>query len=486
METSNKRRKLPARDGPSVIINVLSDDTLALISSYLPKTSVLLFAAAMTAPSSAWSKKRKPSKSSKAIVSSIKSMHPPASLLESLVIVDVGDPPVEDKSSRESRRIYLRRKREWKSKSRQRDQEKTCFEEQLIPYYEDNGWGTLDFIDIGHTLASKLNDADLGAMLACIDAKSNLKRLKLTHCLGIVGDGLDVLRGSTVLESIDASLVAQFERPKLFKGAATLSDKVVLGVLNDILTEEENVFRLLRVPLSWCKEYLVAIGCNLLEYMDGNEVGGDYQDDSDTTSDDDSDESKKLTALDKFLDKQEYECLMVPISLCCYFNLTCTPEEFCKSLKTREDSSPIEQCFKKCRYYTRSTNENFSFCTECSKVYCNGCCDAYQCDYFGCNKWACGDCTSFFLKSLIIDERFNEEKYDCVCTRDKSDIKYSCPEHREESLAEFIKDWEKDIWSCVDCLCEKVKAQEKTIDTMNQENEQLKKVIEELRGLKSK
>lgn len=330
--------------------------------------------------------------------------------------------------------------------------------------------------------------------------------------MGIVGDGLDVLRGSTVLESIDASLLAQFESPALFESAATLSDEVVLGVLNDILTEEENVFRLLRVPLSWCKEYLVAIGCIKKKHRHRPTV----ESDSDSTSDDDSEvidleekgkdsrrkgknssskedeeeESpyeKKLTALDEFLDKQEYECLMVPISLCCYFNLTCTPKKFCKRLQTRKDVNPAEQCIKKCSSYTRtrSTNENFSFCNECNKVYCNGCCDAYPCDYFGCNKWACGDCASFFLKSLI-DERFNEEKYDCICRRNKSDIKYSCPEHREECLAEFIKDWENEIWCCVDCLCEKVKAQEKTIDAMNQENEQLKKVIEELRGLKSK
>jgi len=167
METSNKRRKLPLRDDCTrITMNDLSDDTLALISSYLPKTSTLLFAVAMTAPSSSW-KKRKPSKSSKAIVSSIKPMHPPASLVESLV----GDPPV-------SGRIYLRRI-EWGGKRQQREQEKTCIEEQLIPYYEDNGWVTLDFIDIGRSLASKLNDDDLGAMLACIDAKSNLKRLKL-------------------------------------------------------------------------------------------------------------------------------------------------------------------------------------------------------------------------------------------------------------------------------------------------------------------
>ena len=57
-----------------------------------------------------------------------------------------------------------------------------------------------------------MTDKDLAAILVCIDAKNNLKRLNLTHCFGIVGTGLEPLRGSVVLEKLDLGLVRQMER----------------------------------------------------------------------------------------------------------------------------------------------------------------------------------------------------------------------------------------------------------------------------------
>lgn len=44
--------------------------------------------------------------------------------------------------------------------------------ERLIQeYYADAEWGTLDFVDIEKSLASKLTDDDIGAILLCIDAR---------------------------------------------------------------------------------------------------------------------------------------------------------------------------------------------------------------------------------------------------------------------------------------------------------------------------
>ena len=48
---------------------------------------------------------------------------------------------------------------------------------------------TLDFEDIEKSLAAKLNDEDINAILQCINAK-NLKRLKLAGCVNINGWGL--------------------------------------------------------------------------------------------------------------------------------------------------------------------------------------------------------------------------------------------------------------------------------------------------------
>ena len=48
-----------------------------------------------------------------------------------------------------------------------------------------------------------------------IDGVHKIKSLKLTNCFGITGSGLEPLRGSTVLQYIDLSLVGDHENPSI-------------------------------------------------------------------------------------------------------------------------------------------------------------------------------------------------------------------------------------------------------------------------------
>lgn len=68
-------------------------------------------------------------------------------------------------------------------------------------------WGTLDFGEIEKDLAAKLCDEDVEAALVFIEASTNVKRLKLTNCINITSSGLWPLRGSTIIEQIDLSIV---------------------------------------------------------------------------------------------------------------------------------------------------------------------------------------------------------------------------------------------------------------------------------------
>ena len=54
-------------------------------------------------------------------------------------------------------------------------------------------WEELDFEDIEKSLAAKLTDIDIRAVLHCINAKQTLKRLKPAGCVNIMGCGLDSL-----------------------------------------------------------------------------------------------------------------------------------------------------------------------------------------------------------------------------------------------------------------------------------------------------
>ena len=58
-------------------------------------------------------------------------------------------------------------------------------------------------VDFGDCrFSAKLTDADVDCILGSVDAANNLKELKLTNCIGVVGHGLESLRGSTVLKKL--------------------------------------------------------------------------------------------------------------------------------------------------------------------------------------------------------------------------------------------------------------------------------------------
>ncbi|KAL7526668.1 hypothetical protein ACHAXR_001591, partial [Thalassiosira sp. AJA248-18] len=126
---SNKRSKT----SKEVVfpIAALPQSLFGDVAAYLAEPSRALFAVAVTAPSSSWSRFKRPSAASKVILSSSSS---------------------------------------------------------------SGKWAVLDFTDIDKNLASSLSDDDIGAILTCIDAANNLKTLKLAGCVNISGRGLDHLR----------------------------------------------------------------------------------------------------------------------------------------------------------------------------------------------------------------------------------------------------------------------------------------------------
>ena len=87
----------------------------------------------------------------------------------------------------------------------------------------------LDLGDMNSELAGDklLDDIDLKAILFSIDARNNVKSLKLTGCNNIVGNGLGQIAGSDVIEQIDMG-VSNDE-------SICLSEAVVLPILNGLV-----------------------------------------------------------------------------------------------------------------------------------------------------------------------------------------------------------------------------------------------------------
>ena len=106
---------------------------------------------------------------------------------------------------------------------------------------------SLDFMDIEKGCRTRLTDGELGGLLVCTNAVNTLKSLKLTHCFGITSAGLEPLRGSTVLERIDLSLVEQHESPVIEPKPAILAKRVV-PILNSIIERDGSSLRLVQLP----------------------------------------------------------------------------------------------------------------------------------------------------------------------------------------------------------------------------------------------
>lgn len=63
-------------------------------------------------------------------------------------------------------------------------------------------WREIDFAQLEKSLALKLTNDDIFAVLSCVDAVNNLEKLNLSGCINVTGNGLEPLRGSVVMKLI--------------------------------------------------------------------------------------------------------------------------------------------------------------------------------------------------------------------------------------------------------------------------------------------
>ena len=114
-------------------------------------------------------------------------------------------------------------------------------------------WDILDFGEIEKELAAKLLDVDIQAVLLCIDAVNNVKRLKLDNLINITGAGLEPLRGSLIIEQIDLSLVGDHQNHYLHYGRPwpPVSCDFVLPILDSIIEREGCALMHLQFPIVW-------------------------------------------------------------------------------------------------------------------------------------------------------------------------------------------------------------------------------------------
>ena len=115
---------------------------------------------------------------------------------------------------------------------------------------QPNIWETLDLNDVQDIIGRRLSDFDIRGFLLCIDAVNKVKSLRLTNCVGIIGTGLEPLRGSLLLERIDLSLVGDHKSPTL-NPEPPISVNDVVPILESIIGAEGNALIQVHLPKKW-------------------------------------------------------------------------------------------------------------------------------------------------------------------------------------------------------------------------------------------
>lgn len=265
----------------------------------------------------------------------------------------------------------------------------------ILSSLQSEPWTKLDVGDLEQykvlPYSTNLTDDDLYSVLVAIDAINNLKSLQLTGCIKITGRGLEPLRGSTVIESIDLGLANCGEEPTYhcrWGKEPEISEKDVLPILDSIVAAEDNVLKFTMLPKMWrdakTAELTEFLGrYNQLLVSRGSEC-------SKCNAELTSTERLAMVANDhdsKDFGIQSYCCNMCMKNYC----YDCEKEyeeegRWNKIMVTKQLLTNCENCEKD---YCGDCVP-MDYCGKCKKHKCSSCAPVKGCD--GCGEDVCKDC----------------------------------------------------------------------------------------------
>ncbi len=466
MELSNLSLADDNDDSSIMSIYDLPEYAIREIIDYIPKTSRALLALALTTDSSLWREVHWCKSSPKSILTWFKKKKKKTG--------SSGSSSSEEKCKRPSAitKIIL--------------SAKNAEEEKL--------WEEIDFTDISEEYADvwcqcpegfsncccdvprlesklidNLSDDDIAGMLACINAVHKLKSLNLGNCFPLIGSALEPLRGSTILERIDLSLLGSIPNFDPFH-QCNLSQTVVIPVLNSIIDRQNHRLRHLQFPREWRRDVHSVESGYLADFLEKynatehqqsihcKECGANCHEClSPVREDERFDGIQHFTCYDclshycyrckdevendfllKFCDRCErWRCRdCEPMVACC-----CT-QHLNGDLARRNGSYMCQRC----------SEENK--CDMCSHVFCRGCEEdgdgLLRCN--SCDNWGCDDC----MQMMFCEHDGCEVELCLECRQDDDDEntlpfcdrchKTLCFKHRYESCKE---DWDN---CCAECL----------------------------------
>jgi len=340
-------------------------------------------------------------------------------------------------------------------------------------------WDTLDFVDIEKSLAYKLKDDDLHAVLTSINAKQTLKTLKLTNCINIIGHGLDPLRQTNVLKLLDLSLVGKYDNPSKVhydeEGHAIrdqqrnlMSPEVVLPVIDSIIASDRCALRYIVFPYMWhwrrveCAALFDGFAGRYNERFERSRLSCANCSTSNILS-------TSLGNVHPWMDRLSqynvcYDCL----------------KSICRGCAAGEWDDKLKFC-ERCQKYFCSDCVKVGECEHCSETVCRGCnktcdqCESIFCDNIclptcdSCGRGSCRDCDNVLQCSSCGDDAncrgcYNGEEYtvdECRCC--------------QEVYCSDCVPSDTGCWACMKVV--KIREQAKEIQKQAHEIEELKKKL---------
>ena len=414
--------------------NDLSADIWCDIADFLPKTSRALLAVALTAPSASFREsgwKGQPNIVSKAIISSVKDDRVISDSLINELIEDERTELLSTGKRRGSKRHgHVGINNDFRN----------SLAKQIKKYY-DSQWEVMDFVDISKSLASRLTDDDVGAVLVCIDAKNKLKRLKLTHCFNVVGIGLEPLRRSTVMEYFDLEFVRELEEPWIEIEGHKEFDEIMLcegpvfDVLDDILREKRNSLKRFQYPCKWYDNATEPDSIKRLPERIEN--------------------ASQIMRDRRFNNFASNHNAVVNKFACCLYFGTANVGPLCISLEANFLHDDANVCFF-------CGGANYSFCSCCYEILCIDCSDTNGCNV--CDVRYCAKCCR---DDEIIESRVT------FCGD------FSCPSYCSPCRLDSCKDGDNTCGECkklaFDALLEECNAKQTQVDALQMEIDKLRR-----------
>lgn len=370
------------------------DTVLASVAQYLTKTERALVAVAMTASSLAWSEskwQKRPNIASQIMIAA--------------------------KPLTESKKYNYR----------------------LQESYE---WDFFDFKDINESLARKLSDEDIGGILVCIDAVRTIKVFKVTGLFNIVGNGLEPLRGSRLLEHIDLN-PGTLEPLKLvpsggvatemsgilagMKHYSSLSEQAIVPILDSIITVEGSSLKQLNFPKKWRANKIPLLTQFLNRYnraLNRRELPCSHDGCTSTCRHvSDSPWVPRIARHVVMYGVHQHICYECNDHFCSEHSEVMMPFicETCE-LACCMDCNPTKLC-DLCYVVACQECIDISTCEICDVTSCEKCCPTYYCEY--CDDVRCVDCSPqlFCVKKGC----YKSNCSDCMAEED-DDFVINCPE----------------------------------------------------------